>query len=138
MFFAVIFFSFILSENAAAQGNDTRDSIIRKKLLLVDIPETKVAHIDIREIILKPLQQTGYHKHPIPVTGYIVSGTCLFQVEGEQSKTLHAGDVYYEPVNHPIKHFDNLSAEQPLKFISYYLTDKNERLIIKLTPKHKQ
>lgn len=134
----ILFLGLILSANAANYKALKGDSIVRKKLLLATFPETKVSHIDIREIDFKPLQQTGYHLHPIPVTGYIVSGTAIFQVEGEPLKMLHAGDVYYEPANRPMLHFDNASSNKPLKFISYYLTDHNEDLIIKLPVKNKK
>ncbi|HZJ60181.1 MAG TPA: hypothetical protein VFD24_07885 [Chitinophagaceae bacterium] len=44
----------------------------------------------------------GKHLHPCPVVGYIVSGKVLFQVEGEEKKTLNQGEAFYEQQNKTI------------------------------------
>ena len=131
----VSFLSILYAAGAATLKVSERDTIVRKKILLASFPRRKVSQVDIREIDFKPLQQTGYHLHPIPVTGYIVSGTVTFQVEGEPVKTLHAGDAFYEPANHPISHFDNASSTERLKFVAFYLTDDDKALIQMLAPK---
>ena len=113
----------------AATDANKRDSIIRKQLMLSTFPHRQVSKVDVRQINFHPLQQTGRHLHPIPVTGYIVSGTVLFQVEGEPAKILKAGDAFYEPANHVIVHFDNPSSSKPLEFIAFYLLDDHEPLI---------
>lgn len=114
-----------------------QDKIIRKQLLTADIGTQTVKKVDMREINFQPLQRTGYHQHPCPVVGYIVSGTVLFQVEGDSSKTLKAGDAFFEPMNKPMVHFDNLSSTEPLKFIAYYLLNDGSELIQMLSPKTK-
>ena len=71
----------------------------------------------------------GKHLHPCPVVGYIVSGKVLFQVEGEEKKTLNQGEAFYEPKNKTILHFDNASEEETLVFIAFYLKEAGEDLI---------
>lgn len=109
------------------------DSIIRKKILLAQFPTRNVSSVDVREINFGPKQKTGRHQHPIPVMGYIVSGTVLFEVEGQSAKVLHAGDAFYEPANTTIAHFDNQSDTEPLKFVAYYLLN-GETELIKMLP----
>jgi quercetin dioxygenase-like cupin family protein len=110
-----------------------KDSIVRKKILLAQFPVRNVSSVDVREINFSPNQKTGRHQHPIPVMGYIVSGTVLFEVEGQPLKILHAGDAFYEPANTTIAHFDNQSGTEPLKFVAYYLLN-GETELIKMLP----
>lgn len=113
-----------------------QDKVKRKDLLIVNIRKRVISKVDIKEITLAPAQKAGYHKHPCPVVGHVASGTLLFQVEGEPSKTLKTGDAFFEPANTPIVHFDNASETKPLKFIAYYLVHKETELIQMLPPKN--
>ena len=89
-----------------------------------------VTHVDVREIVFHPSQQTGRHSHPCPVVGYIAEGTALFQREEEaEPHTLAAGSAFYEPANAVIARFDNASATEPMKFIAYYLLNGEQELI---------
>ncbi|MBB6127844.1 cupin domain-containing protein [Mucilaginibacter lappiensis] len=110
-----------------------KDSIIRKRIFMAEFPARNVSSVDVREITFKPKQKTGRHLHPIPVMGYIVSGTVLFEAEGQSARVLHAGDAFYEPANTPIAHFDNQSDTEPLKFVAYYLLN-GETELIKMLP----
>jgi len=71
----------------------------------------------------------GKHLHPCPVVGYIVSGKVLFQVEGEEKKTLNQGEAFYEQKNKTILHFDDASEEETFVFIAFYLKEAGEDLI---------
>ena len=39
------------------------------------------------------------HSHPHEQIGYIVSGSLIYQEEGQEDKTLHTGDTYYVAPN---------------------------------------
>ena len=39
------------------------------------------------------------HSHPHEKIGYIVSGSLIYQEEGQEDKILHAGDTYYVAPN---------------------------------------
>ena len=85
------------------------------------------------------LPQNGkadYHLHSCPVMGYVVSGTLLFQIEGQSSYLIKAGEAFYEPKNQPILHFDNASDSTPLIFVAYYLLEGDEDLITLLPHKN--
>ena len=111
--------------NAMSQSS----TINRKQLLTANIGDHFVKKVDIREIILNPGQKAPYHKHPCPVVGFIVSGSVLFQIEGDSLRTLKAGEAFYEPANMPITHFDNASNTEPLNFVAYYLLNDEKELI---------
>ncbi|ODU55184.1 MAG: hypothetical protein BGO25_13330 [Acidobacteriales bacterium 59-55] len=106
------------------------DAIRRRPLLDAMLGSRTVTHVDVREIVFHPSQQTGRHSHPCPVVGYIAEGTALFQREEEaEPHTLAAGSAFYEPANAVIARFDNASATEPMKFIAYYLLNGEQELI---------
>ncbi len=115
--------------NAAAQNG-----MQRKDLLHANIIERTVSSVKVVEVEFRGGQKGAYHKHPCPVVGYIVEGTCLLQVEGQPAQVLQAGEAFFEPADTPILHFDNYSANQPMKFVAYYLLN-GEKELIELLPK---
>jgi quercetin dioxygenase-like cupin family protein len=46
--------------------------IVRKQLLSVPFENKNVTSVEVREINFEPGQETGRHRHPCPVLGYIV------------------------------------------------------------------
>jgi quercetin dioxygenase-like cupin family protein len=103
--------------------------ITRRQLLAAALHDKKVTSVDVREIIFEPEQQTGLHKHPCPVFGYIADGEAILQVEGEPPQHLPAGSAFYEPAQTVILRFDNPSKEKKMKFIAFYLLDGQQALI---------
>lgn len=112
---------------------EAQNKIARTDLLNVQFGKRTVSDVKIVEIDFPAGQKAPYHKHPCPVLGSIVSGSCLIQVEGEPAKVLNAGDAFYEPADTPIIHFDNYSEKEPMKFIAYYLLN-DEKELIELLP----
>lgn len=104
-------------------------TIIRKPLLTAFLTKRILDRVDVREIRLTPGQQTGRHKHPCPVVGYIVEGNALLQIEGEALQELPAGSAFHEPADTIIARFDNASSSSPMTFIAHYLLDGNQPLI---------
>jgi quercetin dioxygenase-like cupin family protein len=105
--------------------------IVRKPLLTAQLVGAKLcARVEVKEITFAPGQRTGLHLHPIPVVGYIAKGEFLFQVEGEEARTLKAGDAFFEPAETRIVHFDNASAQAPGTFIAFYLMDAKDSELI--------
>jgi len=107
----------------------TETTILRKPLLKATLPKRQVTAVDVREITFQPNQQTGRHKHPCPVIGYIAEGSAVLQVEGQRPQQLPTGSAFYEPADVIITRFDNASATAPMKFIAQYLLDGDQPLI---------
>lgn len=103
--------------------------IIRKLLLSADLQNKTVTKVDVREIVFGPGQQTGLHKHPCPVFGYIAEGEAVLQVDGEPVQKLPAGSAFYEPAQIVIRRFDNASQRKGMRFICYYLLEGQQELI---------
>ena len=106
-----------------------QEKLTREDLLQAVLNNENVSTVEIKKVTIPKGMGAGKHLHPCPVVGYIVSGNVLFQEEGEEQKTLKAGDAFYEPKNKTILHFDNASTGEPLVFIAFYLKKGNEELI---------
>ncbi|UZR93481.1 cupin domain-containing protein [Chondrinema litorale] len=120
LFTAIVLCSF---NNAKAQ------SISRNILLQQELNTHKVREIKSEQISFPPLQKAPVHIHTCPVVGYIVTGKCLLQIEGEEEKILNEGDAFFEPANKKILHFDNLSESDSLIFTAFYLINKEDQLV---------
>jgi quercetin dioxygenase-like cupin family protein len=116
-----------------SQDTASPSAIVRKDLLTALIAgEKDIARVEIKEIVLAPSQQTGLHRHPCPVVGYVAAGTIRFQVEGDPAELLPAGSAFFEPADARIAQFDNASAQEPATFIAFYLLGRNDRQIIEM------
>jgi quercetin dioxygenase-like cupin family protein len=91
----------------------TRELVLDATLdgLLVD-------RVEVRRITMAPHLAPGAHVHNGPVLGSIVEGSVLFQVEDAPQLVLRPGDVFFEPANVPISHFDAL--EDGVIFLGYF------------------
>jgi quercetin dioxygenase-like cupin family protein len=106
-----------------------QQTITRKPLLSAALKNKTVTSVDVREITFQPGQETGLHKHPCPVFGYIAEGEAVLQVKGELPQHLPAGSAFYEPAETVILRFDNASTEKGMRFICFYLLEGQQELI---------
>ncbi|HEY2038452.1 MAG TPA: cupin domain-containing protein [Edaphobacter sp.] len=104
-------------------------TIERKQLLAKAFAKREIDSVDVREIRLEPNQQAGRHLHPCTVVGYIVSGTAVYQVEGEEKQILPSGSAFCEPTDAVIANFGNASSTEPMTFVAFYLKDGEQDLI---------
>ena len=49
------------------------------------------------EVTLDPRAGSPPHRHPGPISGYVLEGSFEFQVEGGPKRVLKAGDTFFEP-----------------------------------------
>ena len=105
------------------------NTIIRRHLMTADTGPRKITSVQAHEIHFAPGQKGGLHFHPCPVTGYILEGTAMLQVEGEPQQVLPAGSAFFEPADVRILHFDNYSDTEPMVFVAFYLLNGEQKLI---------
>ena len=110
------------------QAGMTEKTIVRKPLLTIPFDNKNVTSVEVREVSLAPGQETGLHRHPCPVLGYILEGAAILRIEGQAEERFEAGSVFYEPAG-PVTRFDNASSSHPLKFVAFYLLDGKQELI---------
>jgi quercetin dioxygenase-like cupin family protein len=107
-----------------------KKNVARTNLLSIQLREKQgLSKVEIKKVVIPVNGKAEYHLHPCPVVGHIVSGTLLFQIEGEKPQLIKAGEAFYEP---KILHFDNALDSEPLVFMAYYLVEENEDLLMLL------
>jgi quercetin dioxygenase-like cupin family protein len=101
----------------------------RKRLLTAELGTRQVTKVHVQEIRFAPGQKAGLHVHPCPVTGYILKGTAVLEVEGQAAQVLPAGSAFYEPAGARISRFDNHSPSEEMVFTAFYLLNGQQPLI---------
>lgn len=92
----------------------------RTILLNSDLQERVLTHsIEVRRIRIRAGYPAGVHVHNGPVVGSIDEGSVLFQVDGQAQTVLRPGDVFLEPAEVRILHFDAL--DEDVTFLAYFL-----------------
>ncbi|MGH9742077.1 MAG: cupin domain-containing protein [Candidatus Acidiferrum sp.] len=111
--------------------NSNPQTIVRKPLLTALLEPQKLnARVEIKQIDFVAGQCPGLHFHPGPVVGYVAAGSVLLQIEGQEARTLHAGQAFFEPASTRILRFNNASASEPTTFIAFYLLGASEHELI--------
>ena len=86
----------------------------------VRLPAVKATdRVQVREIRILPSQPAGPHVHNGPVFGCIMTGSVVYQIDGQPASVLRAGDVFYEPEGERIARFD--AQEDGVTFLAYFL-----------------
>ena len=120
---------FLIAATVSTWSAPATTKIVRKELFKAQIGRQPVSTVDVREIVFRPGQKTGLHRHPCPVVSYVVEGTIRFQARGGKMKTVHAGQICYEPAGAVIEEYDNASEKARAKFIGFYLLNGQKELI---------
>ena len=68
------------------------------------------------------------HVHPGSVFAYVLEGTVVIQLEGEQPMTYTKGQSWYESPKKPHVVSRNASATEPAKLLVFLLSQKGEAL----------
>ncbi|HMI52268.1 MAG TPA: cupin domain-containing protein [Candidatus Saccharimonadales bacterium] len=133
--FSVLLAALVLVLSAFAQTQPAGSPVKRTPLGTVQLETAKtVDHVQLTRIDYTPGQATGRHLHPMPVVGYVLSGSFVVQVQGKEPHTYATGEVIYEPPGIPIEKFDNASASQPAVLIASYLAGSGEETLLKMLP----
>jgi quercetin dioxygenase-like cupin family protein len=117
-----------MKEIAKPNGSTSND-VLRERLLTASTGARQITDIEVVRISFAPGQKGGLHLHPCPVTGYIVEGEAMVQIEGEGPQIIGAGGAFFEPAMKRILHFDNNSATAPMTFVAFYLLNGKQNLI---------
>jgi quercetin dioxygenase-like cupin family protein len=69
---------------------------------------------------------SGVHRHPAGAYVYVIDGSVLFGVDGDEPVRLKAGDSFYEPPGalHTVSR--NASDDVPASFIAFFVLGEGE------------
>lgn len=87
-------------------------------------PVTDSAEVTALTVDLAPGAETGWHKHTIPVYGYVLSGSLEVELEGGKRFAYTAGDAIIEVVD--TFHNGRNNGDMPVKLLVFYLGIKGQ------------
>ncbi|TAL76287.1 MAG: cupin domain-containing protein [Burkholderiaceae bacterium] len=104
---------------------EKRGVIPHAPLLRVVLPGTANLEVAVYEVEYVPGGINPRHRHPAAITFHVVSGTGVWQEEGESPVTLHAGDSLFVPAGTIHSHW-NPSATDHLRFVEFIVAEKDK------------
>lgn len=136
----------LASSSVSAQNSERHPAIekpqVNVKVLRQDTYQSKIDGAEttatIVEVTLNPLAGSPPHRHPGPVSGYVVEGTFEFQVEGGPLKTLKAGDAFFEPTMILHKVGRNPDSEKRARVLATIVHPSNAKSIVIPEPSDQQ
>ncbi len=102
--------------SGGADAGNGMPGLQRRRLMTADLGKRQVTSVHVQEIRFAPGMKAGLHFHPCPVTGYILKGTAVLEIDGEAPQVLPAGSAFYEPAGERIRRFDNHSSNEEMIF----------------------
>ncbi len=106
--------------------------VSRKDLLTALIDQSNsITVVDIKEVTMGPNTKAPLHLHPCSTLGVVTEGTISFQIEGEDTKYLKAGDAFHEPKDVRVAKFNN-ESDVSAKFVVFYLLEEKDNATIKI------
>lgn len=92
-------------------------------------PKTGSPEVRILRVEIPPGAVTGWHIHPVPCYGYVLSGTLTVKFASGQQTVLRPGDALAEAVN--TIHEGVNEGKEPVRLIMVVTGVKNEPFAIK-------
>jgi len=108
--------------------------LTREVVLDAQLPRSvQTQRVEVRRIRIRAGHAAGPHVHNGPVVGSIVEGSVLFQVDGQERTVLRPGDIFFEPADVEVAHFDAL--DEDVTFLGYFLLAENQEPEIVMSEK---
>jgi quercetin dioxygenase-like cupin family protein len=122
-----VLFPVLAGENAYEAGVKTTRLLKTATTTIgqpIQYPETDSAEVTALRVEIPPGKETGWHKHPAPGYGYILSGKLTLEVEGGGSFQFEAGQAFVEVVN-TLHNGKNLGTE-PVEILVFFSGEKGK------------
>ena len=125
-----------MSHSASADGPQTIVNVLRQDKYADDIDGEKTTATMV-EVVLDPLAGSPPHRHPGPVSGYVLEGTFEFQVEGGKLLMLKAGDHFFEPkmILHKVSRNPDMISKTRVLAMIVHLSNADSIIILEPTKK---
>lgn len=113
----------LIMGQATAQAGDTVSVLMKQHLADMAGKEATVLTVDYA-----PGAASDPHVHPGSVFAYVLEGTVVTQLEGEQPMTYTKGQSWYEPPKKPHVVSKNASMTEPAKLLVFLLSQQGESI----------
>ena len=112
-------FSSVLAFSSANAGTGKATTLMTKEL--PDFPG-KEGMVELVEFA--PGEVSEPHRHNADVFVYVLEGSIITQVKGDNPQTVHVGDVFFESPTDVHSVSRNASETQPAKLLVFYVKVK--------------
>ena len=85
----------------------------------IEYPAQIPAQITAMIVTLAPSEETGQHRHPVPLYGQVLSGQVTIDYGEHGSKTYQAGEAFMEAVG--TWHNGRNSGDEPLRILAIFM-----------------
>jgi quercetin dioxygenase-like cupin family protein len=109
---------------AADRGDDTSKPAAVANLMTRDLDGIAGKEAVMLTVEYKPGGTSLPHRHDANVFVYVLEGSVVMQVEGQERVTLHAGQTFYEGPKDIHLVSANGSASRPAKILVFIVKDK--------------
>lgn len=98
----------------------------------IEYPQNGPAELTVLLIEMAPGEQTGWHKHPVPLFGYVLSGSLTIELTDGRKRIHRAGRAAAEVVN--LFHNGMNKGKEPCKLVVFVAGKKGVPFLIKRKP----
>jgi quercetin dioxygenase-like cupin family protein len=102
-----------------------------KTLVQMPLPGIEGKQVTIFRVTARPGWVGGKHYHTGPVYVYVLKGPFSVDEEGKATKTFETGQVYEEPLNHPMQ-ARNTNANEAMELLVVQVNNQGEPLMYKV------
>jgi quercetin dioxygenase-like cupin family protein len=106
------------------------DTPIVASLLMKDLADIPGKEVLVITVAYPPGGEDPVHRHPAHAFVYVLEGSIVMQMKGEEPVTLHPGQVFYEKPDHVHVVGRNASKTQPAKFLVVLIKDKGAEAVL--------
>lgn len=83
------------------------------------------------EVEIAAGKETGWHSHPVPGYGYILSGSVVIELEGGEQSRFNAGDAFVEVIN-TMHNGKNLGPD-PVRILVFFSGEAGKPYTVRAT-----
>ena len=82
-------------------------------------PREGAPEVTVLDITMAPGEETGWHRHPVPLLGYIFSGELTVRLASGGKRVVRAGETSLESVD--VVHNGSNEGAEPVRMVVFVL-----------------
>lgn len=107
----------------AGAGGEARPTTTVRVLSCENLPNVGGKSITTVLVDFPPNAYTLRHRHPGPVTAFVLNGTLRSQLEGSSAGTFTKGQTWFEPPGAVHLFAENASGTEPAELLAIFVAD---------------
>ena len=122
-----------LSLSLAGSTLVAQDAMV-KPLLSKDLAGVAGREVTMLTVEYPPGGSSAAHRHNADVFVYVLEGSLIMQVDGQQPVTLRPGQTFHENPTDVHRQSANASKTEPAKFVVFIVKDKGKAVTQPVSP----